>query len=142
MTTLSPIQEHPMSKRHHLGRLAATAAGAVVLATTIGTGTAHAKDGDVRVAGRCTNGAVWKLKLGPRGGTIETEFEVDSNRVGQTWAVKLTDNGIAFVNGRATTAAPSGSFEIERRIANRPGRDTIVAVAAYRGHTCRGTASI
>ncbi|HWC68383.1 MAG TPA: hypothetical protein VG478_09985 [Acidimicrobiales bacterium] len=48
-----------MSKRHHLGRLAATAAGAVDLATTIGGGAAHAKDGDVRVAGRCTSVAVW-----------------------------------------------------------------------------------
>ncbi len=43
-------------------------------------------------SGSCTN-ATWKLKGKADSGRIEIEFEVDSNKAGQVWAVKITDNG-------------------------------------------------
>ena len=62
-------------------------------------------------------------------GTIEAEFEVDSNKVGQRWTVTLTDNGVQVFTGARTTTAPSGSFSARARIANRAGRDNVVARA-------------
>ena len=37
--------------------------------------------------GSCSGSADWKLKAKHDSGVIETEFEVDSNRTGQTWRV-------------------------------------------------------
>ena len=69
---------------------------------------------------------------------MEVELEVDSNRVGQSWSWRIKDNGVLVRSGTATTVAPSGSFDVERRIANRAGTDTITAYArhAASGQTC------
>ena len=49
-----------------------------------GAGAASAKGGDpeVRTAGHCSAASVWKLKTKTDDGRLETELEVDSNRVG------------------------------------------------------------
>jgi hypothetical protein len=115
-----------------------------VLAASLFVATpAFARDGDVRKSVRCSNGSIAKLKLAPRDGAIETEFEVDSNRVGQRWSVRITDNGSAVLTGTRRTVAPSGSFSVHRRIANRAGTDRIVARASFAGtgETCRVAAS-
>jgi hypothetical protein len=116
----------------------------ILVVLGIAGGTASAKDGDVKVSGRCSNGSNWKLKAGARDGGIETEFEVDSNRNGQVWSVRMTDNGVQVFAGKKTTVAPSGSFSVERHIANRAGTDKIVGTAtnAKTGETCTGTVSI
>ena len=130
-----------MSKIRSTG-LAATAA-ALLLAGGIGAAApAHARDGDVRTSGQCSGSAVWKLKLAPRDGRIETEFQVDSNRNGQVWTVKMTDNGVQVFSGTRTTAAPSGSFTVRKTIADRAGTDKVVSTATFNGQTCRGTASL
>jgi len=105
---------------------------------------ASAKGNDVKVAGTCSAGSTWKLKAGVRDSGIESEFEVDSNRVGQVWSVRMTDNGTQVFAGKRTTVAPSGSFSISRRMANRAGTDTIVATAtnARTGETCSGTVAV
>ncbi len=99
---------------------------------------AMAKDQEVRTSGTCSQGATWKLKTKSDDGRLEVELEVDSNRVGQTWSVRLRDNGVLVHSGTAKTVAPSGSFEIGRRITNRSGSDTITATAvhAWTGQTC------
>ena len=127
-----------------LARPAAAITSALLLAGALGVGAgpAHAKDGDVIARGQCSAGATWKLKLGPRDGGIETEFEVDSNRNGQTWAVRMTDNGVTVFRGTRTTLAPSGSFTVRKRIADLAGTDNVVATASFDGQTCRGTASV
>ena len=76
--------------------------------------TAAAADDDIIRTGTCSGSADWKLKAGPDDGRLEVEFEVDSNRVGQTWRVKIRDNGVLRYNALRTTRAPSGSFEVER----------------------------
>ena len=90
---------------------------------------AVAKGGDDRVirTGSCSGTADWKLKAKSDDGRIEVEWEVDSNRSGQTWRVRVRDNDVLVVKTRATTGGASGSFSIERRIGNRAGGDSIVA---------------
>jgi hypothetical protein len=105
---------------------------------------ASAKDGDVIRRGRCTNGAEWKLKLSPEDGRIEVEYEVDSNRVGQRWWVRLFKNGNQIFTGIRTTKAPSGSFDVRVVTSNPPGSDTFRARARHlaSGATCGGSATI
>jgi hypothetical protein len=103
-------------------------AGTVALA---GAAPASAKGGSraAEARGKCSAGAVWKLKAKPDNGRMQVELEVDSNRNGQTWAVRITDNGVAVFSGKRVTHAPSGSFSIELRTANRSGRDAFVGTA-------------
>ena len=92
---------------------------------------AVAKGGDDRVirTGSCSGTADWKLKATSDNGRIEIEWEVDSNHAGQTWRVRVRDDGVLVVKTRATTGGASGSFSVQRSIANRAGGDSIVAHA-------------
>lgn len=125
-------------------RVAAAAIAGLALVGTIGALPASAKSGDVRVNGSCNFGATTKLKLGLRDGGIEAEVETDSNRNGQLWSVRMRQNGVLVYNGSARTVAPSGSFSVERRLANRAGTDTITAATrnAATGQVCTVTARI
>jgi hypothetical protein len=129
--------------KHSIRTAAVGIVGALALSTVAAT-PAFAKDGRVERRGSCTGASVWKVKLQPDDGRIQAEFEVDSNRVGQTWNVAINDNGVRVFSGTRTTTAPSGSFEVKRLIANRAGTDNIVASAhnAKTGETCTGRASI
>jgi hypothetical protein len=104
---------------------------------------AVAKDADVIRTGACTGASDWKLKLSPEDGRIEVEFEVDQNRVGDTWRVVMRRNGVVFFTGNRVAQAPSGSFEVRRVISNPAGPDTIVARATNlrTGEVCRGAAT-
>ena len=97
-------------------------------------------DGEIIRTGSCSGSADWKLKAKRDDGRLEVEWEVDSNRSGQTWRVRIFDNGDRVVATRRTTQPPSGSFEVERHIANRPGSDRIVARSRHlaSGQVCRG----
>ena len=65
--------------------------------------------GGTSVNGVCSGSSSSKLKVKPDNGRLEVEFEVDSNKVGQNWNVRLFDNGTRFFAGTRTTMAPSGS---------------------------------
>jgi len=120
----------------------AVAALAAVPATASGGGDDD-DDGERRVAGRCTDGSSAKLKAKHDDGRLEVEFEVDQNRNGVTWNVRVRRNGKRVVSTRATTRAPSGSFSVEREIADGPGRDRIVARATSpSGEVCRARVTI
>ena len=101
-------------------------------------------DGEVRVNGVCSGSSTSKLKAKPDNGRLEVEFEVDSNKVGQKWNVRLFDNGTRFFAGTRTTLAPSGSFEVRQFTANRAGADRIVARATNpaTGEVCRASLTI
>jgi hypothetical protein len=122
--------------------LATTAGGLVALGLCAAP--ASAKDGDVIRRGTCSAASVWKLKAGARDSGIEVEFEVDSNRVGQTWNVQLSDNGTRIFSAQRVTQAPSGSFTARKVTFNRAGTDTIVGTAqnAATGETCRGSLTL
>ena len=111
------------------GMTLAIGAGALAVAAP-----AHAQGGGdqgVERQGSCSAGAQWKLKAKHDDGRIEAEFEVDSNRVGQRWLVRIADNGVL-------------AFTVERRIANRRGADHIRAVARQprTGQRCVGTVTL
>lgn len=93
-------------------------------------------DRAVLVQGVCTQQSTSKLKLSREDRGIEIEFQVDQNRNGVPWRVTLRRNGARVRSFTATTRAPSGSFEIRRVIARRPGANRISAVATRSGETC------
>jgi hypothetical protein len=126
--------------------LTATALTAALVVTGAPLASAHSHGGSgatVRT-GSCSGSADWKLKAKHDNGRIELEWEVDSNHSGQTWRVRVRDNGDRVVATRATTGGASGSFSIERRIANRAGSDSLVARARdlRSGQTCVGRVTV
>ncbi|HSO80258.1 MAG TPA: hypothetical protein VLQ88_08775, partial [Chromatiaceae bacterium] len=86
------------------------------------------RDGDIIRTGDCSASTDWKLKLSPENGRVEVEFEVDQDRHGQTWNVRLKRNGSSFWSGQRTTQAPSGSFEV-RRVASGSSGDRFAGIA-------------
>jgi catechol 2,3-dioxygenase-like lactoylglutathione lyase family enzyme len=58
-------------------------------------------------------------------GRLEVEFEVDQNRSGDKWNVRLRNDGNTFFRGKRTTGGASGSFSVERKTSNGPGEDRI-----------------
>jgi hypothetical protein len=104
---------------------------------------ALAANDDVRRNGTCSGNSSAKIKLSPENGRIEAEFEVDQNRNGVTWRVALRRNGDLVARTRATTRAPSGSFEVRRVLGNSPGPDRIFARAKRpSGEVCTARATI
>jgi hypothetical protein len=106
---------------------------------------AHASGGGgVRNSGGCSKSAHWHLKAKKDSGRIEVEGEVDSNHSGQAWRWVFTHNGSTSAKGNAKTAGRSGSFSVERRMANLGGKDhfTFRAVRSATGEVCRGTVSL
>ena len=119
-------------------RTITASAAALVAVGAIGVGPVSAKAGDIVKSGNCTSSTDYKFKVQPRGSTFEYDFEVDSNRNGQTWNVRITDNAAVVFKGARKTVAPSGSFTVTGRTANRSGQDAFVAKAsnASTGETC------
>jgi len=102
-----------------------------------------AKDGDVIRRGVCTGPSDWKLKLSEENGRIEVEYEVDQNRVGDVWQVRIRHDGGLVFAGKRTARAPSGSFEVRLVQRNRGGNDVFRARAVNlrTGETCGGGAT-
>lgn len=114
---------------------------ALVGAVGAGTTSASARSGDddrVIRTGACTAGADWKLKVKTDDGRLEVEGEIDSNVVGQRWRWTLRHNGSITERGTGTTGGRSGSFEVERKIVDLAGTDTVTFRATRDGQVCRG----
>jgi len=90
-------------------------------------------------SGNCSAASHSRLKVKADDGRLETEFEVDQNRVGKRWRVTIVKNGSTVFRGIRTTQAPSGSFEY-RRVASGTGK--IVATATRAGERCSATATV
>jgi hypothetical protein len=117
--------------------------GLAIATIAVPPAAALAKDGDVRRQGECTGSSTSKIKLSPDDGRIETEFEVDQNRNGVRWKVTIRRNGKRALSTHATTRGPSGSFSVERRLADGSGADTFVARAVSpSGETCTARATL
>jgi hypothetical protein len=125
-------------------RLRAIVATAVLGALLVGGSVmpALAGTGDVIRRGACTGVSDWKLKLSEENGRIEVEYEVDQNRVGDTWRVRIRHNDDVVFRGTRTTHAPSGSFEVRILQRNRNGDDVFKgrAVNLRTGEVCGGRA--
>jgi hypothetical protein len=111
---------------------------AVAGVATAPAASASGGGGGVRASGACSVASHWTMKAKPDNGRIELELEVDSNRIGQTWAVHIADNGVGVFTGNRVTRAPSGSFEVRKLTANRAGVDHFVGTAknTRTGETC------
>ncbi len=108
--------------------------------------TAAAKDGrgdrGVVKSGQCSGSSHWKLKAKADDGRLETEFEVDQNRVGKRWRVTISRNGSNVFRGIRSTHGRSGSFEVQRLLAGGAGSHiAATAKALSSGETCRATIS-
>jgi hypothetical protein len=114
---------------------------AVAALLVLGSPALGAQRPGVIKTGKCSAGTSWKLKAKPDDGGVETEFEVDQNRVGRRWSVVLRRNGSVVFRGTRRTTAPSGSFEV-RKVLARGGRITATARALATGETCRTALSI
>lgn len=119
---------------------------ATILAVTPAAFAGTAKGGrdGVQKQGKCTASSTWKLKAKPDNGRLEVEFEVDQNVNGDTWMVRLKDNGMVFFKGTRVTQPPSGSFEVKARTDNLAGTDQITARAKNQstGEVCRAALKI
>jgi hypothetical protein len=108
-----------------------------------GGGARHGGDRGTRVAGSCTDGSTAKLKVKPDDGRLEVEFEVDQNRNGVRWDVRIRRDGTLVVDRSATTHAPSGSFSVEKKIGNPAGSDRITARATSpSGEVCTASLTV
>jgi hypothetical protein len=110
-------------------------------------GGGHKRGGGGRTvikSGVCSASSHSKLKAKSDNGRIETEFEVDQNRVGKRWRVTIARNGHVVFRGIRTTTAPSGSFEARRMLAGPAAGSRIVATAKslQTGETCRAALAL
>ena len=87
------------------------------------------RGGDVITRGSCSGQSDWKLKVKPDNSRLELEFEVDSNVNGQSWNVRIKQNGNRIFTGTRVTQGPSGSFDLTRRPNDAAGTDRFLARA-------------
>ena len=130
-----------MQKLTFIG-IAALAAMLLALAPTALAGPSKGGKGIIK-QGKCTGSSTWKLKVKSDDGRLETEFEVDQNRVGKRWRVTLVRDGSTVFRGIRTTVAPSGSFTVRRPLTASAGTTRIVASAKalQSGESCRAVVS-
>jgi hypothetical protein len=131
------MEEVPMRARAFM--VSAVLAALIVGGTTMPV---QAKEGDVIRTGACRERSDWKLKLSEDNGRVEVEYEVDQNRVGDVWRVRIRHDGDVVFAARRTTKAPSGSFTVRLLQRNRAGDDVLRgrAVNLRTGETCGGRA--
>jgi hypothetical protein len=116
---------------------------AAMCASVIAAAPAQAQGGTaVTASGACTGHGSWNLEATHDNGRIEIEFQVDVNRVGKTWHVRITDNLQLVTSRDATTLAPSGSFTVRTHTADRVGLDVVRAHATRGDVTCGGKVSL
>ena len=99
--------------------LAAATAAALLVATP-----AHADAGEVEREGRCS-GATWELSVDRERGGFDVDVDLEDAAPGRAWGVDrrpVGRGGPAGV-GRADGA---GAVDVERRLADTPGRDRVV----------------
>jgi hypothetical protein len=119
----------------------ATLGVAALLGSVMATVPAHAGGGDfIEEDGACSANASWIMKAKHDDGRIELEFSVDSNRAGQTWAVRVTDNQRLVFAGEKVTNRLNQRFSVDRRPANLAGTDHFLGRArnVRTGEVCRG----
>ena len=97
----------------------------------------------VAKSGNCSAASHSRLKVKAEDGRLETEFEVDQNRVGKRWRVTISKNATVVFRGIRTTHAPSGSFSVQRLLAGGAGsRIVATARSLQTGETCRAALSL
>ena len=132
-------KERNVSKRMFSLLLAGLMAAGILAAVPASAG----GDREVIRRGSCSGSTDWKYKAKADDGRIEVEYEVDQNRSGDSWRVKLFHDGNRFFKGTRVTGGDSGSFDIERKVSNHQGVDRFRARArnVRTDEVCRGKVS-
>jgi hypothetical protein len=105
---------------------------------------AMAKGGSaVTRQGACSGAADWKMSVKPEDGKVQVEFEVEHAKPGQTWAVRMADNGTQIFSG-PRTANTVHKFSVRKLTANRVGSDKVTATATNNatGQVCNASATL
>jgi hypothetical protein len=127
-------------------RIRTTVAAAAIAATVLTPSIAQAgEDGRVIREGSCSGFANWKLKANPENrGMVGLEYEVDANRRGQQWRVRLFHNGRRVMADTFTTRGLSGSFTVRDLVPGRAGADKFRARATRMGdgQNCAGRVAL
>ncbi|MDT4940918.1 MAG: hypothetical protein QOJ34_1007 [Pseudonocardiales bacterium] len=133
---------------NHKRTVSAVSGLALLCAGIVAAAPAEASHGGgadaIRNSGQCAHGGgTWKLKAKPDDAGLEIEFEVDTNQIGQLWHVRITDNGNVVADRNVRTTAPSGSFSVQSRPANRAGVTDTIRAHAFRGdRVCGGQVQV
>jgi hypothetical protein len=141
MQTAGPAGHDPEEGMQMISKILRVGVAALLTLSVAGAVPALAKDGDVIRRGACSGASDWKLKLSPEDGKIEVEYEVDSNKVGQTWQVRIVKNGNVIFRGARETKGASGSFAVRLVTANTAGSDVFRARATHADEVCAGSAT-
>lgn len=99
---------------------------------------------DLARRGTCRGGGSWELYLSrEENGTLEVEFEVETNQAGEDWKVVIRRGRKRIFNRVLTTAMRQGdpSFEA-RRVVQANSRNKIRAVARLGKRKCVASATI
>jgi hypothetical protein len=122
-------------------RVRALCALALIALVVIAGPVAAREDATVR-QGACSGPSGWRLSVARDGGSLRVRLAVRGGRAGQRWNVFMDHNGNGFFAGHRISQS-RGFWEVRRRVANRPGIDTIRFGAhnVATGETCRGRAS-
>jgi hypothetical protein len=92
--------------------------------------------------GACSGLSGWRLSVARDGSSMRVRLAVRGGRAGQRWNVFMDHNGNGFFAGHRISGS-GGFWAVRRRVANRPGIDTIRFGAhnVATGETCRGRTS-
>jgi hypothetical protein len=114
----------------------------LMLLGTLFATTAFADGREVDKHGRCSGAAHWELDADHEGGRLEMEFEVNAQKAGVNWKVKLSHNGSVF-DSLTKTTNHEGNFEVDRYVKDASGTDTLGAKATSpSGQVCKAQLSI
>lgn len=123
--------------------------GAAIVTASLGVGllavasapAASAKSPRVIETAQC--GPVFtKLKVSPEDGGMEVEYELDQNRTGKRWSLRMSLDGQQVASGSRVTAGRSGSFEWRVVTADPAGTNTWTVTARRGSTTCTLSASM
>ena len=95
-----------MRMRNMIATGALVVASLLMVAPAAQAGGGGGGNGDVITRGSCSGQSDWKLKVKPDNSRLELEFEVDSNVNGQSWNVRIKQNGDRIFNGTRVTPGP------------------------------------
>lgn len=114
-------------------RIALAVAGVTGVLVT-GAVPALAKDGDVVAArGKCSGDSKTGIVLWQDHRAIKVAFTVKQGVIGDTWKVRILQNGHPIFRGHQTTLPPDGSFVVRTLARNTLGTDFFRAGARNPG---------
>ena len=87
-------------------------------------------DREVIRTGGCSGGTDWKYKAKADDGRIEVEYEVDQNRNGDRWRVKLFHDGNRFFKGTRVTGGCEWLVRHRAQGEQPPGRRQISSTSS------------